>query len=154
MIRQLLPLAVLLAAGCGPTTQPTTPAVKATPSGHTHGETGPAGGVLATWGNDEFHAEFVVDHPTGEATVYMLDGSAKKVTPIDAKALTLSLKETPPVAVTLEAKPQDGDPPGQSSRFVGSHDALKTVKEFKGSISGKANGKNYTGDFEEKPAKK
>lgn len=122
--------------------------------GHSHTDGGVAGGVLATWGGEEYHAEFVVDHPTGEATVYILDGTAKKVAPIDAKTVTLSLKETPPVTVTLDAKPQDGDPVGKSSRFVGRNDVLKTVKEFSGSISGKAGGKNYTGDFEEKPAPK
>ncbi len=146
-------LAVL--AGCGTATPPTpTSAAKPTEVAHDHGAAGPSGGVLATWGSEEFHAEFVVDHPTGEATVYILDGTAKKVAPIDAKTVTLSLKETPPVTVTLDSKPQDGDPVGKSSRFVGRHDVLKTVKEFSGSISGKAGGKNYTGDFKEEPAGK
>lgn len=148
----LLALALAASVGCGPTPTSEKPTKKG--QEHVHGETGPAGGVLASWGNEEFHAEFTVDHPAGEATVYMLDGTAKKVTPIDAKSLTLSLKETPPVVVTLEAKPQDGDPAGKASRFVGKHDALKTVKEFSGSISGKANGKSYTGEFVEKPAGK
>jgi hypothetical protein len=149
----LLALALAASVGCGPVPAPTD---KPTTKGaeHVHPESGPAGGVLASWGNEEFHAEFTVDHPTGEATVYLLDGTAKKVTPIDAKTLTLSLKETPPVVVTLEAKPQDGDPDGKASRFVGKHDVLKTVKEFSGSISGKANGKGYSGDFEQKPAGK
>jgi hypothetical protein len=141
--------------GCG-TTPPTPHTEMTRPSekGHVHPETGPAGGVLASWGNEEYHAELVVDQPTGEATVYLLDGTAKKVTPIETKTVTLSLKETPSVVVTLEAKPQDGDPPGRSSRFVGRHDALKAGKEFSGSISGKAGGKNYTGDFAPKPASK
>lgn len=153
--RMCLPLFFAVVIGCG-STAPTTPPSAAGPTEkvHQHGEIGPSGGVLASWGNEEYHAEFTVDHATGEATVYILDGTAKKVTPIDAKTVTLSLKETPPVVVTLEAKPQDGDPPGQSSRFVGKHDALKTVKAFSGSISGKAGGKNYTGDFAEKPAGK
>lgn len=148
-----LGLALLVGCGTTPTTPPTDTA-KPTEHAHAHGESGPAGGVLASWGKEEYHAEFVVDHTTGEATVYLLDGTAKKVTPIDAKTVTLSLKDTPPVVVTLEAKPQDGDPPGQSSRFVGRHDALKTVKEFSGSISGKAGGKHYTGDFAPKAASK
>jgi hypothetical protein len=155
MMRNLFPLVALFAVGCGPTAPtPTGDAPKPTgTAAHTHGESGPSGGVLASWGKEEYHAEFTVDHPTGEATVYLLDGTAKKVTAIDAKSITLSLKETPPVVLTLTAKPQDGDPPGQSSRFVGTHEVLKTVKEFRGSISGTASGKNYTGDFEEKPSK-
>lgn len=149
----VLALAAAFSAGCGPVPAPTdTPTKKG--DDHVHPEAGPSGGVLATWGKEEFHAEFTVDHPTGEATVYVLDGTAKKVASIDAKTLTLSLKETPPVVVTLEAKPQDGDPPGQSSRFVGTHDVLKTVKEFSGSISGKSDGKSYTGDFGQKPVSK
>lgn len=147
----LLALAAALSVGCGPAPAPTEKPAK---KPHVHGESGPSGGVLASWGNEEYHAEFTVDHTTGEATVYTLDGTAKKVTPIDAKTLTLSLKETPVVVVTLEAKPQDGDPAGKSSRFVGKHEVLKTVKEFSGSISGKAGGKSYSGDFEEKPAGK
>jgi hypothetical protein len=148
-----LGLALLLGCGSTPTTPPTETA-KPSEKGHVHPESGPAGGVLASWGNDEYHAELVVDQPTGEATVYLLDGTAKKVTAIDAKTVTLSLKDTPPVVVTLEAKPQDGDPPGLSSRFIGRHDALKAGKEFSGSISGKAGDKHYTGDFAQKTASK
>ncbi len=148
-------LLLLLSVGCGPTTTTTKPSSEKKPEHvHTHGESGPAGGVLATWGDDEHHAELVTDHTTGEATVFLLDGSATKVTPIDAKTLTLSLKETPVVVVTLAAKPQDGDPPGHSSRYVGRHDVLKMSKEFSGSISGKAGGKSYTGDFAQKVAGK
>ena len=147
----LLTLLLLGFIGCGkpvPTVDPTKPGVE---KPHEHGASGPSGGVLATWGKEEYHAEFVVDHPTGEATVFILDGTAKKVTAIDAKSITLALKETPPIAVTLNAQPQEGDPAGTSSRYVGKHAVLKTVKEFSGSISGKTGGKNYTGDFEEKP---
>lgn len=143
-------LMLLFAVGCAPTATTPVSGTKPSEKGHTHPEGGPSGGVLATWGDDEHHAELVTDHTTGEATVFLLDGSATKVTPIDAKTLTLSLKETPVVVVTLEAKPQDGDPPGHSSRYVGRHDVLKKMKEFSGSITGKAGGKSYTGDFAQK----
>src|SRR5829696_9292877 len=55
---------------------------------HDHGAEGPHGGALAEWGEEEYHPEFTVDHATQEATVYVLDGSAKKAAPIDAKELT------------------------------------------------------------------
>ena len=140
------------AAGCGGTpTLPAgrTPTTSNTP--HSHGGGGVAGGALATWGEEEFHVEFTVDHTTSEATVYVLDGSAKKVAAIPAKSITLSLAQSPPVVVKLDAKPQDGDPAGQSSRFVGKHPALAKEVEFTGSISGEVNGKKYTGDFKEVP---
>src|SRR4051794_14732595 len=67
-----------------------------------HPEKGPHGGALAEWGKEEYHAEFKQDTAKKQVTVFVLDGSAKKAAPIDAKALTLTLKgEKPPVQVTL-----------------------------------------------------
>jgi hypothetical protein len=65
--------------------QPTAPVEKKeTAHSHDHGDIGPTGGALVTWGADEYHAELVLDRTAGEATVYFLDGSLKKVKPIDA----------------------------------------------------------------------
>lgn len=143
-----------LVAGCGPTTSPTTSPAKMDPPAHEHPTVGPSGGVVVEWGEEEYHLEFLADRTAGEATVYVLDGTAKKVTAVGAKSLTLSLEGTPPVTVTLEPKPQEGDPAGKSSRFVGKSDALKKEGLFSGSLSGEVGGKNYTGDFKEKARKK
>lgn len=122
--------------------------------GHNHPTEGPHGGALAEWGNEEFHAEFLVDHEKKEATVYILDGVADKSVPIKEDTLTLVIKNVqPPANIVLKADPQKDDPKGRSSRFVGRHDSLTTEMEFEGEISGKIGDKNYTGDFKEKSHK-
>jgi hypothetical protein len=152
MARLLILLTVLTLVGCGgpPAPTPTAGPSKVAPKGEHHHE-GPHDGAIAEWGDEEYHAEFTVDHATQEATVYVLDGSAKKAAPIDAKELTLTLKLSPPVTLQLAAKPQEGDPAGKASRFVGKHPALGKEQEFSGTISGRVAGKPYSGDFKEEP---
>jgi hypothetical protein len=145
----MLPTAVVLAVavGCGSPTAPTPAAKGKTPPAHDHPTVGPAGGAIVEWGEEDYHLEFIADRAAGEAVVYVLDKTAKAVTAIGSKTLTVSLEGTPPVTVTLEPKPQDGDPAGKSSRFVGKHDALKKDGTLTGSVSGEVDGKKYTGDF-------
>lgn len=153
-VAALLGTALTVAAGCGDGgSQAKDAKTPASDKGkvHEHPHEGPHKGALAEWGEEEYHIEFTVDHKTKEATVYVLDGSAKKAKPIDAKTLTLTLKLQPPVTVSLAAQAQDGDPAGQASRFVGKHDALGKVMEFTGTISGSVGGKPYSGDFKEEP---
>lgn len=115
-----------------------------------HPEEGPHGGALAEWGDEEYHAEFKADHEKKQATVYILDGKAKKAVPIAAETVTLTLTNfKPPVQIALKADPQGGDPKGKASRFTGTHDKLGTETEFKGEISGKVGEKPYSGTFEE-----
>ena len=146
--------AALLAAGCpgGKDTKSTGSAPGA--GKHEHPEEGPHGGALAEWGEEEFHIEFKADPGKKQATVYILDGAAKKVVPIEAETVMLVIKNVqPPANITLKADPQKDDPKGKSSRFVGTHDALAKEMEFKGEISGKVGAKAYAGDFEEKAHK-
>jgi len=151
-----------LASGCqgnvdsakGNKTKAPTSGVKAEKGGaHDHPNEGPHGGALAEWGDEEFHAEFTVDHKMQEATVYILDSSAKNSKPIKATSITLALKLQPPITITLSAKPQDGDSAGASSRFAGKHETLGTKQNFSGTISGDINGKPYAGDFKEEEHK-
>src|SRR2546423_14706006 len=51
---------------------------------HAHPTEGPHHGALAEWGDEEYHAEFTVDHKGKKATVYILDGTARKAAPIAA----------------------------------------------------------------------
>ncbi|MCI0456225.1 MAG: hypothetical protein L0Z62_04495 [Gemmataceae bacterium] len=118
---------------------------------HEHAEEGPNGGALAEWGDEKYHAEFLPDHKQQQATVWILDGHAKKYVPIEAKTIQLTLTNvTPPVDVTLKADPQKTDPEGKSSRYVGTHQILAKEMEFKGTISGKVGDTPYSGKFEEK----
>jgi hypothetical protein len=84
-----------LSVGC--TTK--APAPKANGGGdgghaHSHSEHGPHGGQVMGLGNEEYHAEFVMDEATGKVTVYLLDKDIK--TNKDAA----SAQET----ITIEAK--------------------------------------------------
>jgi hypothetical protein len=116
---------------------------------HSHPEEGPHGGPLAEWGEEKYHAEFVVNHDKKEATVYILDGSAKKASPIAAETISLTITNVKPVAqITLKADPDKDDPKGSSSRFVGTHDKLGTKMDFTGEISGKVGNTPYAGTFE------
>jgi hypothetical protein len=142
-----------LAAGCDNPHKGTSPARGGAGKAHAHDhpEKGPHDGALAEWGDEEYHAEFTVDHAQKRATVYVLDGTGKKAVPIAAESITLTLTDaTPPVQVTLKADPQKDDPKGQSSRFSGTHPLLGEEREFKGEISGKVGDKPYAGEFSEK----
>lgn len=116
---------------------------------HGHGA-GPHDGTLADWGGGKYHVEFTVDHDKQEATVYILGGDEKTAVPIQASEIQLSIKD-PAMQVTLAAAPQDGDPEGSSSRFVGNHEGLGTVQEYEGTISGVVDDTPYAGDFKEEP---
>jgi hypothetical protein len=139
-------LAVIVFIGCDKKTDPSKPK----PAAHNHPTTGPHGGQLVEWGEEEYHLELLMDRKGGEATVYVLDGSAVKAAPIKAKDLTMTLKAEPPVTLKLAAKPETGDPAGSSSRFTGKSDALSKDQPLTGTINGEVEGKPYTGDFAEK----
>ena len=53
-----------------------------------HPDRGPHGGALAEWGEEEYHAEFTADHANKQATIYILDGTAKKAAPVAAENVT------------------------------------------------------------------
>lgn len=145
-------------AGCGGSKEPSPSGTQgdASPStGHTdnhaHGHgAGPHDGTLADWGGGKYHVEFTVDHDKQEATVYILGDDEKTPVPIKAEEIQLSIKE-PVMQVTLKAAPQEGDPAGSASRFVGNHESLGVVQEYEGTITGVVDGTPYSGDFKEEP---
>jgi hypothetical protein len=161
-------------AGCKPESGNTTPASATTPAGtsasnaqkaddhghkhapgeeghepHSHGA-GPHDGTVVDWGGGKFHVEFTVDHSKEEATVYILGSDEKTPTPIEAAEIELTIKD-PAMDVTLKAVPQEGEPAGKSSRFVGNHKSLGVVQEYAGTISGVIEGTPFAGDFKEEP---
>lgn len=115
--------------------------------GHAHG-VGPHDGTVADWGGGKYHVEFTVDHDKQQATVYILGSDEKTATPIDAESIELSIK-APEMLVTLKASPQESDPEGKSSRFVGTHEKLGVVQEYAGTMTGVVDGTPYSGDFKE-----
>ena len=154
--------AVSMAVGCEPAAPPVTPApapaaAPAGDHGHSHAEgeghshgAGPHDGTLADWGGGKYHVEFTVDHEKQQATVYVLGSDEKTPTPVKTTDGKLLLVITDPaMQVDLTAQPLDGETDGKSSRYVGQHDKLGTVKDFAGTISGEVDGTPYAGDFKE-----
>lgn len=143
-----LAIACLATIGCE--AKPKTPPKPA--AHHDHPEKGPRGGALAEFGDEEYHAEFLVDHGKKEATVYILDEKAVKGVPIEAEFIELVLThDKKPVAVKLAADPDKDDPKGKSSRFRGVHDELGKEIDFRGAIRAKiGDAPAYEGTFDEK----
>ena len=117
--------------------------------GHSHGA-GPHDGTIADWGGGKYHVEFTVDHDKQEATAYLLGTDEKTPSPIATEEIQLSIK-SPAMQVTLKASPQDRDPEGFSSRFVGNHDSLGVVQAYEGTIMGVVDDTPYAGNFKEEP---
>jgi hypothetical protein len=145
----LLAAVTVMATGC-PSGKGTGSNTNPTDKGETHPEAGPHGGPLAEWGEENYHAEFTVDRAAKKATVYILDGSAKKTAAIPAETITVMLTLKPPVTITLKAEPQEGDAKGSASRFSGTNDSLGAKEPFEGEIAGKVGDKPYQGTFKEK----
>lgn len=102
------------AFGAPPTTKPA-----AKVDAHAHPEVGPHKGVLLELGDEEFHAEFVLDEKTDTVTIYLLDGAVKNYVAIPAKEITISLKhDGKPKSFKLKATPQKTDPAGALSAFT------------------------------------
>lgn len=141
--------------GCGDS-QPDTngnsekPANHVDEQGHAGHGVGPHDGTLADWGGGKYHVEFTVDHGKQEATIFILGDDEKTASPIQAEEIQLSIKD-PVMQVTLKASPQEGDPEGSASRFVGNHKSLDVVQEYAGTITGVVDGIPYSGDFKEEP---
>ena len=114
---------------------------------HHHSVIGPHGGPLADWDDGAFHLEVVPDRDAGTVTVYVLDRWAKKPKPIEAGALTLTLKTDPETVVRLEPPSDAENPAGRFSRFTGRHPVLQGKTKLTGNVSGTVGGKAYVGDF-------
>lgn len=158
MISALLFAFVALPSGCQKTQQadsaPTNKKDKAKDDhGHdqAHAEEGPHGGVLAEWGEHEYHAEFTVDHKTKSIAIYVLDGEAKKAPKVEAgkisKVIVTITNVTPPLTLELKHDPAKSDTKGIA--FVVTHDQFGKEMEFKGNINGTIDGSHYSGEFKE-----
>ena len=118
---------------------------------HDHGhEQGPHKGDLIELGEEEFHAEVVVDEEKSKLTLYLLGADAKTAVAIEAKELTLEIPgKDAPVPFALTAGPEDKD--GKTSQFEitsqalfdAFHEDMKIAAKFKVSI----NGKEFTGEI-------
>lgn len=89
---------------------------------HDHAVTGPHGGEIIELGTADYHAEIV---HTGEATVYILDGSAKAPAALDTAEISINLShDGKSEQFKLAAKPTATDPAGKSSVFASAEPEL------------------------------
>lgn len=117
---------------------------------HEHGAKGPHGGSLVELGEEEYHAEVLVDHDAHVVRVYVLGKDAKSAEPITAADLAIALPGKDPL--TLKAAPQKGDGEGKASVFELNDDAVVHMLMDAKAIHGKLNvtiaDKPYTGEID------
>ena len=122
---------------------------------HDH-ESGPHDGHLVELGEEEYHAEVVFDAVSKTITVYLLGSDAKTAQPIPIDGSDLKLNmviDGNPTQLEMSAKPDEGDPEGESSRFelAGNEEIAEHVKDeedLEGRLSVTIDGKPYSGEIE------
>ena len=82
---------------------------------HDHGAKGPHGGGIIELGEEEYHAELVVDHDSHAVVLYVLGKDAKTAEAVSATEITITPEGKD--AITLKAAPQQGDAEGKTSKF-------------------------------------
>ncbi len=121
----------------------------ATVESHAHPSEGPHHGTLIELGNEAYHAELV--HDDTSVTVYVLDASASKTTPIDAVEVSINLvHDGKPLQFKLAAAPESNDPPGKSSRFsIQSAELIEELEHAHSTpkLSVMIEGKSYRGEI-------
>ena len=119
---------------------------------HAHG-TGPHGGVVFDFGGGKWHGEFKPDHAKKEATVWILGADGKTPAPIKADKLRLVVSNATP-KIEIDLLPADRGADGAASAFTGKAEGFAKEMEYKGTVTFTLDGKQYSGDFEEKPEPK
>lgn len=105
---------LVLAFGCGPKAPLQSPVTTA--HSHSHEALGPNGGHLLPLGDEEYHLEWKHDDDAELVTLFVLDGAAKELVPIEADSITISVKVEETTNYTLLAVDPSGEPP-RSSQF-------------------------------------
>jgi hypothetical protein len=117
-----------------------------------HPTEGPHGGELVELGNEEYHGELVHHKNAGTVTIYVLDGEARDVVPIESTEITINLTHGGQAEqFKLTASPEESDPAGRSSRFVSSDEELAAHLEEEGTNAELVitiEGKQYRGKIE------
>ena len=111
---------------------------------HTH--VGPNGGRLIVLGDEDYHAELLIDHSAGNATVFILDRTGRNPVPVDQNEITLNVRrDGQPHQIRLAAAGSASAGPDSPARFTGASDVLRNDCQLSGRLSIVINGKPYTG---------
>jgi hypothetical protein len=153
---------LIVASGCGGDTKPL-PGAPISKSGngqadahghdHAHPAHGPNGGHLVELGEEEYHAEWLLDGATGTVTVIILDGQVKDEVGIEAKSVTINVAiEGQSQTYELPAVNASGDDPPKATQFELSSEklltALKVGTGVHATLSVDIAGKQYVGQIE------
>jgi hypothetical protein len=115
--------------GCGGPSAQYKPADQLPPAhdhGHGHSEEGPHHGSLVELGDDEFHAEIVVDGKAHSLKLYLLGPDAKTAASTPATEAVITLEDGP----TLTLKAVEGQPEGMNTVFeVVDEEAVHEIAE-------------------------
>lgn len=87
--------------------------------GHEHPTVGPHGGSLLELGEEEYHAELVLDEETDQITICLLDSTAEQEVAIEAPYVAINVKKADkPRQYRLPALLAEGQAPGPVSTFA------------------------------------
>lgn len=120
-----------------------------------HPDKGPHGGVLAEWGDEQYHVEVTFDHKGKQAVIYLLDSTAKnapKVEPNKVTKVMLTITNTQP-PISLQLQHDAGKSSDQELAFVGTHDGLSKEMDFTGTVAGTVDKENFEGEFKKEGKK-
>ena len=122
-------------------------------AGHAHPTEGPHSGHLIELGDEEYHAELLLDENTHRVTIHLLDGPAKQTVAVPLTEITLQLvHDRQFVKYALKAVEEPGDAAGGASRFeivdAALCDALCHRDKTRGRLQVTIDGKPYTGTIE------
>ena len=123
-----------------------------------HPDKGPRGGSLADWGEDEYHVEYTVDTASKSAVVYICNGELVANKVVDGinvaadKITDVKLAVVDP-KLEIDLKHDAKRSIGKAIAFSGTNAAFGDAKAaaFKGTVSGKVDGKPVVGEFPLKP---
>jgi len=111
-----------------------------------HSHIGPNGGRLIVLGDEDYHAEFVIDHAKGEVIIRILDGTGREPVGIEQRTITLNFKsQGRPHQIELVAANCPEGQASKSSCFSGTSDLLRGECELTGRLNLVIGGKPYTG---------
>ncbi len=152
LMAAVLGLGLIWATGCDGKKDAPKPDDKKKDEDHGHG-TGPHEGVVFDFGGGKYHGEFKPSHSKKDATVWILGADEKSPARIKADKLRLVVSNTSP-KIEIDLIPTDADKDGKASTFTGKDDGFGVEMEYKGTVTFTLDGKQYSGDFEEKPEPK
>jgi ABC-type oligopeptide transport system substrate-binding subunit len=128
------------------------PGAKPAAKEEAHAEVGPHKGTLIELGEEEYHAEFVLDEKKHTVSIYLMDGEVKNYVAIPAKEIMVTLKHDGKTeSFKLKAKAQKTDPAGMSSMFTLTDEEFVGDLQHKGSdprLLLKIDGKPFTAKIE------